>query len=263
MSGSTSWSESADIPAPGLRARTDSGPVGLKIDEIHVWQVDTTRDIQHPSPLIAAEHRRSRRFHSPRDRRRYRSTRAALRHILANYLDLPADLIPIHEGDAGKPCLAAPAALQFNVSHSGDLALVAVSRLPVGIDLECMIPTLDWAVLAAAHCTPPEQAYIAGNGWNRALARFYRVWTRKEAYLKGIGVGLMTAPDLLNVLPERIDDWYLHDWPTPPGYAGALATPLPKPRWAVREFTWRAGHARPASSIDEYDNTTSQSGRTP
>lgn len=226
----------------------------LGSDEIHIWQINTTRDLDPVPPLSESEQHRSSRFHSPHDRQRYRTTRAALRRILAHYLRIPADRVPIREGSAGKPCLLDSAPLEFNVSHSGELALVAVSHRPVGIDLEVMDPSLDWALLAEAHCHPREQVYIAGDGSAGALARFYRIWTRKEAYLKAIGIGLMRAPESFCALPDRIDEWHLHDWPEPPpGYTAALATPLPRPAWTVREFALHAGAVRIASAAGRHE----------
>lgn len=222
--------------------------------EIHIWQVDTARDLGPVLPLSASEQRRGGRFHSSHDRRRYRTTRAALRLILAHYLEIPADRVPIRTGEAGKPCLPAPAPLEFNVSHSGELALVTISHRPVGVDIEAMDPCLDWALLATAYCHPREQAYIAGDGPAGTLDRFYRIWTRKEAYLKGIGTGLTLPLESFCTLPDRIDDWYLYDWPEPPlGYAAALASPLPRLAWTVREFALYAGAVRAASVAGRHE----------
>ncbi|EAR20849.1 4'-phosphopantetheinyl transferase family protein [Nitrococcus mobilis] len=221
-------------------------------EEIHIWQVDATQDVEAVLPLSGVELHKSAQFRLPHDRRRYRTTRTALRRILAHYLKIPADRLAIRESSAGKPHLAAPAPLEFNVSHSGGLALIAISHQPVGIDLEVMDSSLDWALLAETHCHPREQAYIVGDASAGALDRFYRIWTRKEAYLKGIGTGLTVPPRSFCTLPEWIDAWHLYDWPKPPpGYIAALATPLSRPTWTICEFAGYIDRHEPMSKPNQ------------
>lgn len=97
------------------------------------------------------------------------------------------------ETGAGRPFVR-DASLDFNVSHSHDLALIAV--LPgngsVGVDLERIVEIADLFGLARMICTSHELGQLARQG-QRRLASFYRLWTCKEAYLKGIGSGLSAA----------------------------------------------------------------------
>ncbi|MCO6440625.1 MAG: 4-phosphopantetheinyl transferase family protein [Nitrococcus mobilis] len=118
--------------------------------------------------------------------------------------------------------------------------------------LKAMDSSLDWALLAEAHCHPREQAYTVGDEPAGALARFYRIWTRKEAYLKGIGTGLTRPPESFCTLSERIDGWSLHNWPEPPpGHVAALATPLSRSAWAVCEFAVHADSYKPMSKPNQ------------
>jgi 4'-phosphopantetheinyl transferase len=118
-----------------------------------------------------------------------------LRRVLSRYLDLPAAEIHLANGEHGKPRLADPeSGLQFNLSHSGSLALVAVSRgLEVGVDVEKLEPGRDLVALAARVLEPEEaEAVRAATGEDRARV-FYELWTRHEARLKCLGIGLTGA----------------------------------------------------------------------
>ncbi len=87
--------------------------------------------------LNEAESARANRFHFERHKRRFTLARAALRLILGRYLQEDAGLLGFHYTDHGKPFLKNSKSLEFNLSHSGDLALVAVGQhFPLGIDLE-------------------------------------------------------------------------------------------------------------------------------
>lgn len=109
-------------------------------NQIHVWSVEPDR-----------QHR-------------------ALRKVLARYLDEDPSEIELREGTHGKPALAdLSSPLRFNLSHSGDLALVAVTQgREVGVDIQKIKPRRDLA--------------------------FYKAWTRREAIVKCAGTGLLAPP---------------------------------------------------------------------
>lgn len=115
----------------------------------------------------------------------------ALREVLARYLDEDPAGIELRRGAHGKPALADPSSpLRFNLSHSGDLALVAVTHgLEVGVDIQKIKPRRDIA--------------------------FYKAWARREAIVKCVGTGLL-APLPPDPIAVRALD-------APPGYAAALA----------------------------------------
>jgi len=94
------------------------------------------------------------RFRFPADRQRFRLGRGMVRHLVSAAVGMPAAELPLVAADHGKPCLAdAQAAVHFNVSHSGDLVLVAFGNLPVGVDIE-MQPLVEFTVtgLDAGDC---------------------------------------------------------------------------------------------------------------
>lgn len=211
--------------------------------ELHIWVVP----LDQPSPalaeLAADEQARAERYRCPRARATFVQARAALRHLLGRYLGLSPLAVMLKRGVHGKPQLGtAMEALQFNVSHSGRLALIAVSRAAVGIDLEWLQADLDWRELLPVCCHPSELAAFAGASDSHGRTRLLRLWTAKEAYLKGRGVGLglpLTAiclqADADGWQPELEapwDDgqrWRLHALDLPPGYLGCIATPLSSP----------------------------------
>lgn len=142
--------------------------------------------------LDAQERSRSIRFVFERDRRRYVNAHAALRRILAGYVRTGAARLQFATADSGKPALAGtPAAeLDWNLSHSADLAVIGVARGTIGVDIECLRPMNDAAALAAHHFTGAERDAVSRQAGAARDRAFLEVWTRKEACLKAVGAGL-------------------------------------------------------------------------
>lgn len=145
-----------------------------------------------PSAEVAAlsrllspdERERAARFVFERDRRRYTAARGTLRRLLGAELGVDAAAIEFRYGPNGKPFIDEP--LHFNVSHSEEWALVALSTDGlVGCDVESVRPLPD---LVSRWFAPSECELILPSGDREAL--FFRYWTLKEAVLKGIGSGL-------------------------------------------------------------------------
>ena len=115
-------------------------------------------------------------------------------------------------------------ALHFNLSHSGNLALCAV-RLdaPVGVDVEYLDPSIDICQLLEECCTPQEASSLGALPSQARFLSFFRLWTRKEAYLKATGQGLSVP--LCDVdLDAHGSRWHVQDLDPAPGYAAAIAT---------------------------------------
>jgi len=142
-----------------------------------------------------------------------------LRRVLAAYLGEAPEEIQLTAGEHGKPRLAVePGRLAFNLSHSGHLALVAVARdREVGVDVERVKPERDLLALAERALAAEAAAAVREAAEPERARLFYELWTRHEARLKCLGVGLAARPS----------------WPTPPvavqalpidpGFAAALA----------------------------------------
>ncbi len=145
--------------------------------------------------LNLEERARALRFVRPRDRRRFLLCRSALRLILGRLTGIAPERLEFRAGPGGKPELEPEqnpsGSLRFNVTHSADLALIAVTDgREVGVDLERIRPIKEAERIVESYFTPDEIShFLQLNPQDRPLA-FLRGWTRKEAILKAKGVGL-------------------------------------------------------------------------
>jgi len=141
----------------------------------------------------------------------------ALREVLARYVDEQPARIELRTGAHGKPALADPSSpLSFNLSHSGDLALVAVTLdREVGIDIERVRPRRDLERLAGRALDPAAAAAVRGAAPAERLVAFHEAWTRREAIAKCLGTGLGGPLPPTPAAVTALD--------AGPGYAGALA----------------------------------------
>ncbi len=222
-----------------------SGLPNLAESEVHLWQatlavepVELTRFAELLSPDESA---RAKRLIDPLARDRFIAGRGLLRTIIGRYLESPPAEIRLVYGEQGKPSLAGEEqhGLSFNLSHAGDLFLLAVARhRNVGIDLELMQEDLPFREMAGRYFASRERTELFALPPDAQLSAFYRCWTRKEAYLKGCGSGFSHPSDSFAVsllpdqpptliehraLPEEPARWYLTDLPVPLGYCAALA----------------------------------------
>ncbi len=169
-----------------------------------LWQVDLDAA---PAPaavacLSKAESARAHRFVFERDRDRFIAAHAALRQILSAQTGIPAAQLDFVNGDFGKPALDGHAGLHFNLSHSQSLAVIAISHnadAEVGIDIELARPMPDAQALAATCFTAQEIRALKALPPARRDRAFLIGWTRKEACLKALGLGLSVDLQTLHV----------------------------------------------------------------
>lgn len=162
--------------------------------------------LDHEAFLALADDERARaaRFLRPADGIRYAATRVALRQAIGVSLSVePASLCFTYD-DVGRPAVIdAPTGFDFNVSHSGDFAMIAWSRTRrVGIDIESKRVRLDWRALAKTVFGPHDRMIVEALPPHAQLDAFFDVWTAKEALLKAIGVGIAGGLDRFSVLSE-------------------------------------------------------------
>ena len=210
----------------------------LGADEIHVWRIaafEDDADVALCAALLSKdEQTRAARFKFDRDRRLFTAAHAALRSICALYLRTTPMSVQFAEGRYGKPELASDsrADLRFNLSHSGELALIALSaKREIGVDLE-MIKDFSFDEVAERFFTPLEVAGLRFLPKHLQREAFYKCWTSKEAFLKAKGTGLSGQLDEVNIVPLGADDirisadvpgWSLAELPVGDGYVAALA----------------------------------------
>ena len=216
---------------------------------IHLWRaalnLPETQVAALGATLNAEEQTRARRLRFDDKRRAFAVARGVLRCILGRYLALSPQQVQFSYNAEGKPELAAShgAGLQFNLAHSGDLALVALADgRPVGIDLEWQHPVEAVDRLVERYFAPGERAAFRQLPPEQRLPAFFAGWTRKEAYLKARGGGLTLPLDHFEVTlapgeaPALLVDrhnpsggaaWVLLNVAAGPGYTAALAVPGP------------------------------------
>lgn len=216
--------------------------------EVHVWSFSLDRPAQElrelREDLSVDEIARAKRFHHSRDADRSISCRGLLRRLLGRYLAVAPEEVAFTYGIQGKPFLSAPLAgsnLQFNVTHSGPRALVAVTRdTPLGVDLERVAPIEDLEAMARRFFADGEYRTLVALPPAERTAAFYRAWTRKEAVVKAMGDGLTHSLSGFRVSlgpgePSRIVEvdgsadtarrWTLEHLAPAPEMVGALAIP--------------------------------------
>jgi len=237
---------SEDFPLGGQetagRAPSEISP--LPLDRVDVWIIELCETASRSDSarwLSADERARGERFVFERDRRRFCLGRGALRGILARYLCCNPGEIAFAYGDSGKPRLAGADSqvdLQFNASGSADLAVCAVTcGRSVGIDIEQVRRDCDQDLVRHAFSVIERAEYTKIPADQQVVA-FYQTWTRKEAYLKATGCGLLrplasfsvsvTPGDSPRLICDESDpaahqSWSIADFDPAPGWVGSLA----------------------------------------
>ena len=198
--------------------------------DVGLWRVELDLGIDPAGAcgyLAASEIERMGRYVQQADRVRFAVARSVLRGILGARLDCDPAQLAFEVGPFGRPSLVAHPGVSFNVSHSGERVLVAVSALrTVGVDIEAIDPALDWRALLDLVCAPEEARWIGSTG------EFYRCWTVKEALLKATGKGIGAGLKSIDVTSDVIIDSTSAKLPPKlrficldelGGYSGALA----------------------------------------
>lgn len=213
--------------------------------EVRVWRILLERSEEETAwrrtLLSPDELARCERFGHVESARRFIVGRSSVRQILAERLGCRPNEVPIVYDGAGKPQLPEGNGWYFNLSHSGEWAVLGVTNLgPIGVDIEKL--RLGFAVepIARRFFSPQEVNDLLSVPVEERHLAFFRCWTRKEAFIKAIGLGLTYPLDEfeVTVLPDdppairRIGadqmahtKWGVYEVPAPPGYLGALVAP--------------------------------------
>jgi len=192
-------------------------------------------------------------FHADRDRRRFIIGRGALRSVLSRYLGVPPAALEFRYGPHGKPALSLEPGkrdLRFSVSHCRDRALYAVAQSrDVGIDVECVRADIPAEAIAARFFSAHETAGLRTLPPADRPRAFFRLWTRKEAFLKAQGTGLLTSLRDFAVSwdasarllwtggdPSAASRWRLEDVCAGADHAAAVAAE--GTNWVLRRWEW-------------------------
>lgn len=218
------------------RQKVEQG-VGLHYVGLWFWPLD---EVRGPFSLLSSqEQARAGRILDVHHRNRFVAGRIGLRQILALQTNRAAGELSFVENEFGKPRLIEPADLWFNLSHSGDRAVLATCRtLEVGVDLEQIKP-VEHLELAQRHFHTDEVRWLTRLPASQQLVGFLQLWTLKEAVVKALGKGLSIPldafrvsigandPELHSCEPDigRGDVWALRLWNAGPEHVCAVAVP--------------------------------------
>jgi 4'-phosphopantetheinyl transferase len=225
-----------------------SAPKDLTLadNEVHVWRAPLdlpSSQVQELKGILTNDEiDRANRFSFETDRQRFIAARGTLRAILSRYITVHPSHLRFHFNQYGKPFLApefSSCPLNFNVSHSGSMALYAITRnMEIGVDVEHVRSDFKYEEIAERFFSANEVAIFRTIPAEKKLSAFYNCWTRKEAYIKAHGKGLSLPLDSFDVSfapwepsislvikdePQQSSHWTLLDLQPGLSYVGALA----------------------------------------
>jgi 4'-phosphopantetheinyl transferase len=218
----------------------------LQPHQVDIWRAflafsDDSLDLLEMT-LSVDENQRAARFHFQEDKDRFIAAHGCLRDILMQYLHCEPGQLSFSAGPYGKPCLSKNSfdpGLEFNLTHSGNYALVAVTwQRKVGVDLECIRQGISTERIAGHYFSQREVSELMALPSKQREVAFFKCWTRKEAYMKAIGLGLSLPLDSFDVSlnpaepailratrpdPQEVARWSLLSLEVDSGFASAVA----------------------------------------
>jgi 4'-phosphopantetheinyl transferase len=228
----------------------------LRDGEVHLWSAPLEKSQEtldyYASLLSREEKARATKYVFRRDQVHFVLCRGILRELLGGYLSVPGKSVEISIAPGGKPLLphgTQNGDLRFNLSHSHGLAIFAfTNRQDVGVDTELIREDIDAEEIAQRYFSNEERAEFNGLTSAERARGFFLCWTRKEAYLKARGDGLIKVPlDSFSVslspdAPARLssadaDRWSLHSLEISKGWAAALVVQGTPARIVIREHS--------------------------
>ena len=206
-------------------------PTGVR-SSIDLWRVDLRRHAGLDL-LSEGERERARRFLLAAKRLEFTVSRSALRRVLSHRTGAPAEELEFDVGEHGRPRLRGESEMNFNVSHSSGLALIAVGHVDLlGVDVEARREGREFRRLAERFFSALEVGELRASS-DPVEELFYRGWTRKEAYLKAWGTGLSFSSRRFSLSLA-------------PGHSRLLETEMPGDDgsgWHFRDVDVGEGHA--------------------
>jgi 4'-phosphopantetheinyl transferase len=233
-------------------------PETAKTRDVEVWLIScgSSMGSNCSGELLSPEEReRADRFHRELDRTRFLVVHTAMRMILAEYLNVGPQEVLFSSATGVKPefdSRFSGTGIQFNLSHSSELAVLAVARgARVGVDIEWMKPEFPIDEVAARFFSAAEISTFNALPADERVEAFFSCWTRKEAYIKALGEGLSVPLDSFDVAfgsqraaalvgvrdnPGEVSRWRMYDLNVPNDYKAALV--VEGNAHGLRQFQW-------------------------
>jgi len=210
----------------------------INTGEIQLWKLFASHDQQATTNWLGADElARYQGFSAPLEARRYLVFRCAIRQILGACLGIAPQGISFTIQQGGKPFIATPDCdLRFNLAHTGDIGLLAVSRgMAVGVDIEQMRPLISRHRIARRVFSSDETRMLAELPEDRQDECFFQLWTSMEARQKCRGSG---------IFGDRVSSRSvgMHHFRPLPGYLAAVAWDQPWVQPSLQVFDWSDMH---------------------
>lgn len=210
----------------------------IRRSDVHLWSINRVAccryNIDSGYFLSEDDQKRANKFRFVRDRDLFVTGRYFTRMLLAHYTGSTPDKVNIVLDTTGKPIT--DGRLNFNLSHSRDQLLLGFSNSDIGVDIEMKNYSTDIERLGRSHFSEIEFQTMMNTGTDTRRDKFFEIWTKKEAIIKGVGKGLgislqdFTVPCCnektkwgLRSGPSY-GDWYVRELEVKSGYKAAYST---------------------------------------
>ena len=214
----------------------------LSEDEVHIWRASLDLDEYFQSSFLKVlspdEKYRAQKFRFAKDNRNFIAARGILRSLLGKYLKISPAEISFQYSKFGKPGIADNNSLQFNISHSQNIALFAFTKkFPVGVDVELVNHDIEVKDIATKFFSANEVSNLLALPEKQQALGFFNCWTRKEAFIKAVGEGLSFPLNQFEVSLEpdkpakllathwdanAVSKWALYSMSPAPNFVGSV-----------------------------------------
>ena len=215
----------------------------LSEEEVHIWRADLELDEYFQSSFLKLlspdEKNRAQKFRFAKDSRNFIAARGILRSLIGKYLEINPAEISFQYSKFGKPGIANNNSLQFNISHSQNIALFAFTKkFNIGVDVEFVNPNIEVKDIAAKFFSTNEIMNLLALPEQQQALGFFNCWTRKEAFIKAVGEGLSFPLDKFEVSlepgkpakllathwdPKAVSKWSMYSMSPGANFVGSLA----------------------------------------